>query len=299
MLRRHFVTYPLILYFAALLSPDARAAFHLWHVKEVFSNADGSVQFIELFDSFAGERLIAGHSVIANSDGVIKTFSIPANLPTTPSTANTHFLLATPGFNLLPGGVTPNFTLPDPAVNGPFFNPNATNITITFNGSNDSMSFSGSLLPKDGFQSLTDTNASGFPPGTPNIVVTDNTPTRFPNTAGQIDLRAPAPTGDYNGNGEVDAADYVLWRKTLNQPASPAGSGADGDADGTIDAGDYDFWAARFGNSVPGAGAGAVNAAVPEPATAALLGIGCLFWQLRLLRLRPRCNPPLRGIFGG
>ena len=59
-----------------------------------------------------------------------------------------------------------------------------------------------------------------------------------------------SPTGDYNGNGVVDAADYVVWRKTLNLPASPEGSGADGDQDGMIDSGDYPFWRDRFGDVV-------------------------------------------------
>ncbi|MEX2308151.1 MAG: hypothetical protein WD738_11190 [Pirellulales bacterium] len=86
----------------------------------------------------------------------------------------------------------------------------------------------------------------------------------------------PPTTGDYNGNGVVDTADFVIWRKTLNQPANPFGSGADGDMDGTIDPGDYDFWAARFGNTVPGSGGGAVNAAVPEPATGVLLFLALL-----------------------
>ena len=88
---------------------------------------------------------------------------------------------------------------------------------------------------------------------------------------------APEPTGDYNGNGVVDAADYVEWRSTLDQPAVPAGSGADGDESGTIDAGDSAFWAARFGNTVPGAGGGAGGTAVPEPATIALLLVGAVF----------------------
>jgi hypothetical protein len=87
---------------------------------------------------------------------------------------------------------------------------------------------------------------------------------------------APPTTGDYNENGVVDAADYVDWRKTLGQPATPAGSGADGDADGTIDQDDYTFWAARFGNTVPGSGGGAVSTAVPEPASLVLLTTGLL-----------------------
>src|SRR4051812_21665961 len=44
--------------------------------------------------------------------------------------------------------------------------------------------------------------------------------------------------GDYDTDGDVDAADYVLWRKTLNQFV-PSGSGADGNKDGIIDQPDY------------------------------------------------------------
>ena len=92
-------------------------------------------------------------------------------------------------------------------------------------------------------------------------------------------------TGDYNGNGVVDAADYVLWRKSLGQ--SGAGLAADGNGNGVVDAPDYDFWRARFGNVVaPGAGVGEIAAAVPEPATAMLLLAGLFF----ALRCRPiRC----------
>jgi hypothetical protein len=107
---------------------------------------------------------------------------------------------------------------------------------------------------------------------------------------------APSPTGDYNGNGIVDAADYVVWRKTLDQPASPAGSGADGDGDGTIGTGDYDFWAARFGDIVLGAGGGNVSGAVPEPASFVLLLVGMLVVKLRFLGLGPRRDPALGGV---
>jgi hypothetical protein len=99
-------------------------------------------------------------------------------------------------------------------------------------------------------------------------------------------LRAVAPaqtTGDYNHNGTVDAADYVLWRQTLNQSASPAGSGADGSGNGSIDAADYNFWRARFGNVVSGSGSSA--SFVPEPSTVVLqlvfFSILCLRRKLR------------------
>ena len=62
--------------------------------------------------------------------------------------------------------------------------------------------------------------------------------------------------GDYNGNGVVDAPDYVVWRNTLGQ--SPPGLAADGNGSGTIDQGDYNVWRAHFGQTAgSGAGAGA------------------------------------------
>jgi hypothetical protein len=68
--------------------------------------------------------------------------------------------------------------------------------------------------------------------------------------------------GDYNNNGVVDAADYVLWRN-----GGPLQNEVD--APGTVNAADYTAWRARFGNT-SGAGAGLSGGAVPEP-TAILL----------------------------
>jgi hypothetical protein len=86
-----------------------------------------------------------------------------------------------------------------------------------------------------------------------------------------------APTvvpGDYNQNGIVDAADYVLWRDTLDQTVPP-GTGADGTGpaggpDGVVNQLDYDFWRAHFGTSATSTSATAL-AAVPEPASWLLL----------------------------
>ena len=59
--------------------------------------------------------------------------------------------------------------------------------------------------------------------------------------------------GDYNRNGEVDAADYVMWR---NSPSSFGG-----------DPGGYNTWRAHFGQTA-GSGVGdSANAPVPEPTT--------------------------------
>jgi len=76
---------------------------------------------------------------------------------------------------------------------------------------------------------------------------------------------APVIVGDYNANGVVDAADYVLWRKTVGQ--SGAGLPADGSGNGSVGQEDYDVWAQHFGNT-SGSGTGALTAdPIAEPIT--------------------------------
>jgi type 1 glutamine amidotransferase len=58
--------------------------------------------------------------------------------------------------------------------------------------------------------------------------------------------RVPAAPqrGDYNLNSNVDAADYVVWRATLNATGDPP---ADGDGSGQVDPNDHVVWRANFG----------------------------------------------------
>lgn len=78
-----------------------------------------------------------------------------------------------------------------------------------------------------------------------------------------------AVPGDYNHNGIVDGADYVIWRK--------GDLAADSNGDSVVDQVDYDFWRARFDNtSGAGAGSGLGNAAVPEPTSVLLVAMGVL-----------------------
>jgi hypothetical protein len=88
--------------------------------------------------------------------------------------------------------------------------------------------------------------------------VNDEDPTKF-----QLFVTASL-SGDYNGDGSVDAADYVVWRKN----------------EGTSQ--DYNTWRANFGATADGAaavalsgdtGSASVSAAVPEPAFLLLLAI--------------------------
>jgi hypothetical protein len=77
-----------------------------------------------------------------------------------------------------------------------------------------------------------------------------------------VNVVLSTPLGDYNGNGVVDTADYVVWRKT---DGSQAG---------------YNLWRANLGRTTGGSGVG-TNAGVPEPQAIALLLTGLLAACLR------------------
>jgi hypothetical protein len=59
--------------------------------------------------------------------------------------------------------------------------------------------------------------------------------------------QAVTMAGDFSHNGKVDAADYVVWLRTLG---STTDLRADGNNDGAIDQLDRDVWRANFGNTV-------------------------------------------------
>ena len=108
-------------------------------------------------------------------------------------------------------------------------------------------------------------------------------------------VAAPGLPGDYNQDGAVDAADYIVWRKTDGSPEA------------------YNTWRSNFGRTaVVGAASraasthfvgtpprlGVPTAAVPEPAAFALLvlagAMGGLVRRVRRPNFRPVENPTLR-----
>jgi GH35 family endo-1,4-beta-xylanase len=88
--------------------------------------------------------------------------------------------------------------------------------------------------------------------------------------------------GDYNGDGQVDATDYTVWRDTLG---STGDLRADGNGNRVIDEGDYATWKSNFGMTY-GAGSGQLSTTVPEPAGAWLLIIGSAIVSGRGLGIR-------------
>ncbi len=80
----------------------------------------------------------------------------------------------------------------------------------------------------------------------------------------QAIITAPAP-GDANLDTLVDGGDYTIWADNYGQ-TDVGWAGADFTGNGVVDGGDYTVWADFYGT-----GAGA---AVPEPASLALLALG-------------------------
>jgi hypothetical protein len=73
--------------------------------------------------------------------------------------------------------------------------------------------------------------------------------------------------GDFNRDGVVDMADFVVWRKSSGLTGDLA---ADGNEDNIVDADDYTLWRINFGRSAADAGQGSTTA-VPEPVSLTLV----------------------------
>jgi hypothetical protein len=83
--------------------------------------------------------------------------------------------------------------------------------------------------------------------------------------------------GDYNHDERVDAADYVVWRKTFGSTTALT---ADGSGNLQIDQPDFDVWRRNFGMTVGGSGV-SINS-VPEPNGWVLMAVGITIFLLAI-----------------
>jgi hypothetical protein len=163
---------------AILFGPTvARATFHVWAVTELYSSADGSVQFIKLTNNsiFSTEYFLAGHVITCTGPpGITNTFTFPTNLPAV-STVNKTFVIGTSNLATVPGGVTPDyvFTNKSPFL---FLNSGVAN-SVGIIGSVETPAVY-TTLPADGVSSLVGLGGS--------LVVATNSPMNFNGQANSI-----------------------------------------------------------------------------------------------------------------
>jgi GH35 family endo-1,4-beta-xylanase len=89
----------------------------------------------------------------------------------------------------------------------------------------------------------------------------------------------PVAPGDYNSDGIVDMADYIVWRKSYG---SSIDLRADGNGDLMVDDGDYNVWRTYFGHQYSPGGGPSAN--VPEPRSLLAMLAGGFLAALRVTR---------------
>ena len=164
-----------------LAALPAQAGHHQWFISEVFSNADGTVQFVELKGTNDNEQFINGFAVATLAPGGAIPTSAPIG-PNLPSnlTNGAYLLIGTTGYATLAstqGQPAPDRTLPNN-----FLEISGDRVRYAGIPATDRVYVSGDL-PINGIQSLD--YESGDPGNTPN------TPTNFSGDTGSINA-APA-----------------------------------------------------------------------------------------------------------
>ena len=164
-------------FFLALPKP-ARATFHLWQIDEVYSSADGTVQFIEFENNSDFENFLTNSSGLTSN---ANNYTFTTNLSST-STTNKHFLVGTVGYASIAGVPAPDYTVPNQ-----FFS--AAGDTLTLVGSlSGTITFTGAQLPTDGLNSLNRLYNGSTNSGFTSAL---NSPTNFAGNTGSV----PEPTG--------------------------------------------------------------------------------------------------------
>lgn len=194
-MQRHNQTFALVSFalLAGVAPQTLLASFHLWQISEIFSSADGAIQYIELRTTADGQQLLNGVSLISTNatGGSHGSVQFSGNL--SGSTANKTVLIATAGFASLTG------LTPDYLINSGFLPTGGG--AINFGSGVSTLSYSAAQLPRNGVQSI---NASLEPATASPVNFTGLTATltapvyaNFDTSAGILNL----PVVDVPGTG--------------------------------------------------------------------------------------------------
>ena len=186
----------LIAILLAAFAIPASASYHLWYINEIYSNADGSVQFIEFKAAASGQQFLAGHTLRSTAGSSTNNYTFPANLPGDSAEGGgdpggyyggygmdvtyKSFLVATQGFAAL------NIVAPDYVVPNGFLFPAGG--TLVFGEGADTLSYG--ALPSNNMAMMRDRSLA-----TP-------TPLNFAGNSGTMPAQTAAPS--YQG----------LWLRT-------------------------------------------------------------------------------------
>jgi hypothetical protein len=186
----------------ALASPCA-AKNHLWRFTEFFSNADGSVQFIEMQECCGSDVETQMSSTSITSNGNI--FNFPNNL--VGPTAHRWILVATQSFADLPGAPTPDYIIPEH-----FFDPQGD--TLRYRGTTDLVDLLAGALPRDGQHSFDRSLQTG------QLSVIVNDPINFAGATGSVRAAiAPGNLDDFqNGTLQNWAGNSALTNIATGGP---------------------------------------------------------------------------------
>ena len=89
----------------------AGAAFHLFTINEAYSNASGTVQYLELTALTGGQQFTQGHTLVSSAPAQpTRSFTLLSNLPG--DTSGRKMLFGTAGVQAA-FGVTPDYIIPD------------------------------------------------------------------------------------------------------------------------------------------------------------------------------------------
>ncbi|MEM7165054.1 MAG: hypothetical protein AAF581_06285 [Planctomycetota bacterium] len=215
--------------FAALacVSMPADAGSHLWKVNELFSNPDGTVQFVELKECCGSNNEVNLNGVIVHSVSTTIAFTFPSNIPG--PTGNKHLLLATAAFAALPGAPTPDFIIPDGLID-------LAGDTIWYGQAQnyDSFMFTSGQLPTDGTMSM---QLTSFTPDT--FTIAANTPTNLAGQTGTVTVGPPPADADFTrGDCNVDGSFNIADPVNLLGFLFPNGPGVSLECDDACDAND-------------------------------------------------------------
>jgi len=214
---------------AVLLATPAAAAQHLWFISQIYSDADGTVQFIEFIGRNNGQNVFNGttHALTSFEKSNQLIFTRLASS----QTLGAHFLVATQGFVDMVKAMDPNSTfVPDFIVPNRFLEPTGDGVTFLARTRGDEVL--NIVFPLDGrsvsrqLTPATETNITGMDAGPllgPDGMPVPNLARNF---AGQSFV---VPDGDMDG--VVDAFDNCLTIANTGQPDSGGVAGpADPDA---------------------------------------------------------------------